>query len=101
MQKEKKDDHLKAELEYKLIKKMENYFLYEIKLITGRHHQIRAQLSYIGSPIKGDIKYGFKRTNKDGSISLHSREINFIHPVKKNKIQIIAPTPDDDLWKYC
>ena len=101
VQKEKKDDHLKAELEYKLIKKMENYFLYEIKLITGRHHQIRAQLSYIGSPIKGDIKYGFKRTNKDGSISLHSREINFIHPVKKNKIQIIAPTPDDDLWKYC
>ena len=101
VQKEKKDDHLKAELEYKLIKKMENYFLYEIKLITGRHHQIRAQLSYIGSPIKGDIKYGFKRTNKDGSINLHSREINFIHPVKKNKIQIIAPTPDDDLWKYC
>ncbi len=101
VQKEKKYDHLKAELEYKLIKKMENYFLYEIKLITGRHHQIRAQLSYIGSPIKGDIKYGFKRTNKDGSISLHSREINFIHPVKKNKIQIIAPTPDDDLWKYC
>lgn len=101
VQKDKKDDHLKAELEYKLIKKMENYFLYEIKLITGRHHQIRAQLSYIGSPIKGDIKYGFKRTNKDGSISLHSREINFIHPVKKNKIQIIAPTPDDDLWKYC
>ena len=101
VQKEKKDDHLKAELEYKLIKKMKNYFLYEIKLITGRHHQIRAQLSYIGSPIKGDIKYGFKRTNKDGSISLHSREINFIHPVKKNKIQIIAPTPDDDLWKYC
>ena len=62
---------------------MENYFLYEIKLITGRHHQIRAQLSNIGSPIKGDIKYGFKRTNKDGGISLHSREINFIHPIKK------------------
>ena len=101
VQKEKKDANLKAELNYRLIKKMENYFLYEIKLITGRHHQIRAQLSYIGSPIKGDIKYGFKRTNKDGGISLHSREINFIHPIKKNKIQIIAPTPNNDLWKYC
>ena len=98
---EKKNAHLKAELEYRLIKKMENYFLYEIKLITGRHHQIRAQLSYIGSPIKGDIKYGFKRTNKDGSICLHSREINFVHPIKKNKTYIIAPTPDNDLWKYC
>jgi 23S rRNA pseudouridine1911/1915/1917 synthase len=98
---EKKNNHLKAELEYRLIKKMENYFLYEIKLITGRHHQIRAQLSYIGSPIKGDIKYGFKRTNKDGSINLHSREINFVHPIKKNKIHIIAPTPENDLWKYC
>ena len=101
VQKEKKDANLKAELNYRLIKKMENYFLYEIKLITGRHHQIRAQLSNIGSPIKGDIKYGFKRTNKDGGISLHSREINFIHPIKKNKIQIIAPTPNNDLWKYC
>ncbi|MDB4216596.1 RNA pseudouridine synthase, partial [bacterium] len=66
-----------------------------------RHHQIRTQLSHIGSPIKGDLKYGFDRSNKDGSISLHARKINFVHPVTKEIITIIAPTPNDPIWKAC
>ncbi len=97
----KKEGFLKSELEYNFLKKLNNYFLYEIKLITGRHHQIRAQLSYINSPIKGDIKYGARRTNTDGSISLHAREINFTHPVKKEKIIIIAPLPNNGIWTHC
>ena len=97
-----KKGFLKAELNYQLIKKLNNYFLYEINLLTGRHHQIRVQLSTIGSPIKGDVKYGAKRTNKDGSIHLHSRQIEFIHPVKKTTIVIKSPPPKNDIiWKSC
>ena len=93
---------LKSELNYQLLKKLDNYFLYEINLITGRHHQIRVQLSHVKSPIKGDIKYGAKRTNKNGSIHLHSRCIQFIHPIKKEKIIITAPPPQNDpIWKSC
>jgi 23S rRNA pseudouridine1911/1915/1917 synthase len=91
----------KATLHYKTIKKLDNYSLLEIDLETGRHHQIRTQLSYIGSPIKGDLKYGFDRSNKDGSISLHARKIEFIHPVTKENVSLIAPTPDDVIWNAC
>jgi 23S rRNA pseudouridine1911/1915/1917 synthase len=90
-----------AILHYTVIKKLENYFLVEIDLETGRHHQIRTQLSHIGSAIKGDLKYGFPRSNKDGSISLHARKIKFIHPVSKEDIQITAPTPKDVIWDAC
>ena len=93
---------LKSELKYQLLKKLDNYFLYEINLITGRHHQIRVQLSHINSPIKGDVKYGSRRTNKNGSIHLHSRCIEFIHPIKKDKMLIIAPPPKNDpIWESC
>ena len=78
---------LKAELKYNLIGKSDKFYLLEINLLTGRHHQIRAQLAHIGSPIKGDIKYGYHTTNKDASINLHSRKIEFIHPVKKEKME--------------
>jgi len=91
----------KAMLEYRLLKKLDNYFLLEVDLHTGRHHQIRSQLSAIGSPIKGDLKYGFDRSNKDASIHLHAKELKFIHPVKKEEIQIIAPLPDEVLWNNC
>jgi 23S rRNA pseudouridine1911/1915/1917 synthase len=90
-----------AILHYTVIKKLENYFLIEIDLETGRHHQIRTQLSHIGSAIKGDLKYGFPRSNKDGSISLHARKIKFIHPVSKEEIQITARTPKDVIWDAC
>lgn len=90
---------LKAELEYKMLAKSTNYYLLEIKLYTGRHHQIRVQLSNIGCPIKGDLKYGFARSNPDASISLHARSVEFIHPIKKETIKIIAPVPEDNLWK--
>ena len=93
---------LKSELNYKLIKKLDRYFLLEVKPKTGRHHQIRVQVSSIGCPIKGDIKYGFDRTNKDSSIHLHARKIKFIHPVQNREIEIIAPPPlHDNLWKEC
>ena len=91
----------KATLHFKVIQQLDNYSLLEVDLETGRHHQIRTQLSHIGSPIKGDLKYGFDRSNKDGSISLHARKINFIHPVTKEIISIIAPTPTDPIWKAC
>jgi 23S rRNA pseudouridine1911/1915/1917 synthase len=91
----------KAILHYAVIKKLDRYSLLEIDLETGRHHQIRAQLSAIGSPIKGDLKYGFNRSNKDGSIHLHARKIVFIHPVSKEKISIIAPTPKEVIWNSC
>ena len=91
----------KAILHYNIIKKLENYFLIEIDLETGRHHQIRTQLAHIGSAIKGDLKYGFPRSNKDGSISLHARKIKFIHPVSKEEIAITAPTPKDVIWNAC
>jgi 23S rRNA pseudouridine1911/1915/1917 synthase len=90
---------LKCELEYKLIAESENYYLLEINPHTGRHHQIRVQLSTIGCVIKGDLKYGAKRSNKDGSICLHARSVQFIHPVKKEPIVITAPVPEDNLWK--
>ena len=88
-----------AVLSYKTIAQSERYTLLEINLDTGRHHQIRCQLSAIGSPIKGDLKYGAKRSNPDGGISLHARKIEFIHPVSKVLISIIAPVPDDTLWR--
>jgi 23S rRNA pseudouridine1911/1915/1917 synthase len=87
-----------ASLEYTIIKSLDNYYALEIQLHTGRHHQIRAQLSAIGSPIKGDLKYGFDRSNPDGGIHLHARKLVFIHPVSKENIEIIAPTPNDSVW---
>lgn len=94
-------DSKKAVLEYKLIKTLDNYFLLEVDLHTGRHHQIRSQLSAIGSPIKGDLKYGFDRSNKDASIHLHARELTFTHPVKKQEVNIVAPPPKDPIWNAC
>ena len=85
-------------LNYRIIEKLENYFKIEVDLITGRHHQIRCSFSEIGFPIVGDIKYGSKRTNKDGGIYLHAREVNFIHPVSKEKIIIKADPPISGLW---
>lgn len=90
---------LRCELDYKLLHSSDNYHLLEVNPHTGRHHQIRVQLSAIGCPIKGDIKYGFPRTNHDGSIHLHARRIRFIHPVKKEEITIVADPPADPLWK--
>lgn len=89
----------KAVLHYEIIGKSENYFLLEVNLETGRHHQVRAQFAKIGSPIKGDLKYGANRSNKDGSICLHARAISFIHPVSKTKIEVTAPVPQDNLWQ--
>ena len=94
-------DSKRAVLHYKLLKSLENYSLLEINLETGRHHQIRCQLSSIGSPIKGDLKYGFDRSNKDASIHLHARHIHFIHPVSKKELNITAPLPNDPLWNAC
>lgn len=90
----------KASLSYQLIASSDNYHLLEVDLHTGRHHQIRCQLAKIGCPIKGDLKYGFARSNPDGGISLHARKISFIHPVKKEQIEIIAQTPNDSLWDF-
>ncbi len=87
-----------ASLHYKIIASLQNYYGLEIDLHTGRHHQIRAQLSAIGSPIKGDLKYGFDRSNPDGGIHLHARKLVFTHPVTKENIEIIAPTPNDAIW---
>lgn len=94
-------DSKRAVLEYRVLGNLDNYSLFEVELHTGRSHQIRSQLSFIGYPIKGDLKYGAKRSNPDGGISLHSRMICFIHPIKKEEITIIAPPPDDSLWKEC
>lgn len=94
-------DSKKAILDYAIIKRLDNYTLLEIDLHTGRHHQIRAQLSTIGSVIKGDLKYGADRSNKDGSIHLHARELTLIHPVKKEELTIVAPPPVDPLWNNC
>ena len=87
-----------ASLDYRIIKELTHYFALEINLHTGRHHQIRAQLSSIGSPIKGDLKYGFDRSNPDGGIHLHARQLVFVHPVSKQNIIVIAPVPEDPLW---
>ena len=90
-----------AILEYRTIKKLDTYFLLEINLKTGRHHQIRAQLAAIGCPIKGDLKYGFDRSNQDGSIHLHARSLAFIHPVKKELLELTATPPENPVWNAC
>ena len=92
-------DSKKAILHYTTLKELDNYSLLEISLETGRHHQIRVQLSNIGCFIKGDLKYGSKRSNSDKSICLHANEISFIHPVSKNEIKIKANTPQNNIWK--
>lgn len=89
----------KAVLKYRHIASTDRYHLLELNLLTGRKHQIRVQLSAIGCPIKGDLKYGDKRSNPDGSISLMSHRIEFTHPVSGNKIDVTAPVPDDNLWR--
>lgn len=89
----------KASLSYQLITSLNNYYALEIELHTGRHHQIRAQLQAIGCSIKGDLKYGYDRSNPDGGIHLHARKLSFIHPVSKEKIQLIAPVPEDRIWQ--
>lgn len=89
----------KAKLRYKLIAKTDNYNLIEVELLTGRHHQIRSQLAHMGCAIKGDLKYGAKRSNPDGSISLLSRHVEFVHPVSKQPISIDSPIPNDNLWQ--
>lgn len=91
----------KAVLHYKTIKELNTYYLLEIDLETGRHHQIRGQLANIGCPIKGDLKYGFNRSNKNGGIHLHARKIEFVHPVHNKKVNIIAPLPKDVIWDAC
>jgi 23S rRNA pseudouridine1911/1915/1917 synthase len=89
----------KSILNYKIIAKSDNYFMLEIDPKTGRHHQIRAQLSAIKCPIKGDLKYGFDRSNPDGSIHLHARKVSFVHPVSKAPIEVTAPVPPENLWQ--
>ena len=96
----KLDDGKKSELEYELIEKLQNYFLIKVKPKTGRHHQIRVQLSSIGCKIKGDVKYGAKRANKDKSICLHSYSISFVHPVKNELINLKCDFPKNDIWKF-
>ncbi len=88
-------------MEYQVIKSLDRYTLLEIDLKTGRHHQIRSQLAAIDCPVKGDLKYGFDRSNKDGGIHLHARSLRFEHPVKKEEITILATPPNDTLWNCC
>jgi 23S rRNA pseudouridine1911/1915/1917 synthase len=96
------DGAKEAILTYNVIKTLDNYLLLEIDLETGRHHQIRAQLSKTGIPIKGDLKYGSPRSNPDGGINLHARKLEFIHPVTKENMEIIAPVPQNDsIWRVC
>lgn len=90
-----------AILSYKLIKPLDRYSLLEIELLTGRHHQIRAQLAAVGLVVKGDLKYGAKRSNEDGSIHLHARLLRLLHPVKNEEMEFTAPPPDDALWNNC
>ncbi len=97
--KKETENSKKAILHYKIINELKNYYLLEIILETGRHHQIRTQLSAIGCPIKGDLKYGYERSNKDGGICLHAKKISFLHPVTKEKILISAPVFEHDIWK--
>lgn len=91
---------LRCELEYEYKMSSNHYHLLEVNPHTGRHHQIRVQLSSIGCIIKGDLKYGAKRSNLDGSISLHARQLKFVHPVKKEEISITAPVPNDTVWHF-
>lgn len=88
-----------AVMRYRLIGSSDRYHLLEIELLTGRHHQIRVQLSALGCPVRGDLKYGYPRSNPDGGISLHARELGVIHPVKKQKISFVAPLPEEKLWQ--
>lgn len=92
------DGGSRSELSYEIIGQSERFYLLEVNPITGRHHQIRVQLSKIGCPIKGDVKYGFDRTNADASIHLHARKISFIHPIKKELIEIVADLPNEKVW---
>ena len=98
--KEQAEGAKKAELKYKLLGKSDRYYLLEVELLSGRHHQIRCQLAHIGCPIKGDVKYGFSRANKDLSIHLHARSLSLVHPVKKEQMQYIAKPPIDPVWNY-
>jgi len=91
----------KAVLHYKVIKYLDKYTLLEIDLETGRHHQIRSQLAHLGHPVKGDVKYGFKRPNADAGIHLHARRLSLVHPVSKELLEIEAPLPEDPVWKIC
>ena len=95
-----KTNYQRAELNYKYLLSSDQYHLLEIELKTGRHHQIRAQLAAIGCPLKGDLKYGYPRSNSDASISLHAREVTFIHPVSGNEVIITAPVPEESLWVF-
>lgn len=95
-----KEGYKEAILKYKVLQHLDNYSLLVIKPLTGRHHQIRVQLSKLGFPIKGDLKYGAKRSNEDGSISLHSYSLEFEHPVKKEPLKIKAPSPTVGIWKH-
>ncbi len=95
---EKKKDGKIAKMSYRVAGATDRYYLLEIEIQTGRHHQIRAQLSAAGCRIKGDMKYGFPRSNRGGGIHLHARKVVFLHPVKKEEIEITAPVPDDPLW---
>ena len=99
-QKDESNGSKKAILEYKWVASSDKYHLLEVQLETGRHHQIRCQLGEIGCIIKGDLKYGAKRSNKDGSICLHARSLSFEHPTSKEWISVEAPVPDDPLWKF-
>jgi 23S rRNA pseudouridine1911/1915/1917 synthase len=90
----------RASMEYTLRSCSDRYYLLEIELHTGRHHQIRAQLAHLGSPVKGDLKYGFPRSNPDAGISLHARSIEFIHPVRREKTVLTAEPPENDIWKH-
>lgn len=90
----------RAELKYRVLQSSDQYHLLEIELLTGRHHQIRAQLAAVGCPIKGDLKYGFARSNEDGSIHLHAWSVEFVHPVSKEVVQVTAQPPEDRLWGY-
>lgn len=92
------DGRKESELAYKVIGQSQHYTFVEVYPRTGRHHQIRATLASLGSPIKGDVKYGAKRTNDNASIHLHARQIEFIHPVRKEPVKFIAPPPEDPLW---
>ena len=97
----KGSDGKHAILDFKMLKKLDNFYHLEIKPKTGRHHQIRVQLAHIGCIIKGDLKYGAKRSNKDASIHLLAQKLEFIHPVKKESITIVAPAPKDSIWEAC
>lgn len=95
-----REDAKLSKLSFRLLSSSNDYHLLEIKPISGRHHQIRVQLAHMGCPIKGDLKYGFDRSNKDGGIHLHARTLSFVHPVRKTEMVFTAPVPDDNLWQY-